>query len=66
MNDGVSELAVEMAVDGAPVAAEPDADLIRQIARQAGAEPVIGPGARLFARFAPPPTEGETRKSAAS
>jgi two-component sensor histidine kinase len=66
LEGGVSELSVAMDVDGTSVPADPDADLIRQIARQAGADPVIGPGARLFARFAPPAPEGETRKSAAS
>jgi len=63
---GASELSVLMDVNGAPVPAEPDADLVRQIARQAGAEPVIGPGARLFARFDPPAAEPEVRKLAAS
>lgn len=66
LENGASELAVSMEIDGAPVEAEPDSDLLRQIARQAGAEPVIGPGARLFARFTPPAPEAETQKAAQS
>lgn len=66
LEGGASELAVSMDVDGAPVDAQPDSDLVRQIARQAGAEPAIGPGARLFARFDPPQPEGEARNAAVS
>lgn len=63
---GASELSVQMDVNGAPVMANPDVELVRQIARQAGADPVIGPGARLFARFDPPAEEPEARKAATS
>lgn len=66
LEGGASELAISMDVDGQPVDAHPDSDLVRQIARQAGADPVIGPGARLLARFEPPQPETETRKAATS
>lgn len=63
---GASTLTVSMDLNGAPVAATPDVDLIRQIARQAGAEPAIGPGARLVAQFMPLLPETEARRAALS
>lgn len=66
LHGGGAELAVSMDVDGDAAPAEPDSDLLRQIARQAGAEPLIGPGARLLARFQPPAREAENQTLARS
>lgn len=66
LEGGASELFVSMDVDNTPVPAQPDSDLLRQIGRQAGAEPVIGPGARLFARFEPPAPASDIRAAAQS
>ena len=49
--DGEGVLSAEASINGVPVATDPDVDLLKLIARQAGANPMIGPGARILARF---------------
>ena len=49
--EGEGVLSAEANIHGVPVATDPDVDLLKLIARQAGANPMIGPGARILARF---------------